>query len=142
MTGQRTIEEVQAARALRAVGHAGAVICAVHDVDHDEIAHIINPLTRDELIALTVVLAAAISPDARLTSALSWASPTAAADLVKHQQTARMLQPCGTHAAFNRHRAAGQEPCDDCWAAERIYQTARNRKRRAADAQQQEGEAA
>jgi len=44
------------------------------------------------------------------------------------------LRPCGTHAAFNRHRVAGEEPCPACWMAEREYQTARGRRRRAARA--------
>lgn len=42
------------------------------------------------------------------------------------------LRPCGTHAAFNRHRVAGEEPCPACWMAEREYQTTRGRRRRAA----------
>lgn len=39
--------------------------------------------------------------------------------------------PCGTHAAFNRHRAAREIPCDECVIAERTYQRERGRRRRA-----------
>lgn len=35
------------------------------------------------------------------------------------------LVPCGTHAAFNRHKARGEDPCGDCETAEREYQRAR-----------------
>jgi hypothetical protein len=38
----------------------------------------------------------------------------------------RELQPCGTLAAYTRHRYNGEEPCDDCKAAE----TRRTRQRR------------
>ena len=44
------------------------------------------------------------------------------------------LQPCGTHAAFARHRVNGETPCDLCREAERTYQRARSRKRRSAPA--------
>lgn len=41
------------------------------------------------------------------------------------------LLPCGTHAAFNRHKTAGQEPCEPCRIGERVYQRNRARERRA-----------
>lgn len=34
-------------------------------------------------------------------------------------------QPCGTHAAYNRHKAAGEDPCFPCALAERLYQRSR-----------------
>jgi hypothetical protein len=40
------------------------------------------------------------------------------------------LQPCGTHAAFSRHRARGEEPDELCREAERAYQRARDRIRK------------
>lgn len=42
------------------------------------------------------------------------------------------LQPCGTHAAFVRHRKYGETPCDLCREAERTYQRERSAKRRRA----------
>lgn len=39
--------------------------------------------------------------------------------------------PCGTHAAFNRHRKRGETPCGPCVVAERDYQRARKRASRA-----------
>lgn len=42
------------------------------------------------------------------------------------------LEPCGTHAAYNRHKAR-HEPLDDaCIRGERAYQAARGRRVRAA----------
>lgn len=43
------------------------------------------------------------------------------------------LRPCGTHAAFNRHKARLEEPCTDCVQGERIYQADKARARRASD---------
>lgn len=37
------------------------------------------------------------------------------------------LQPCGTVAAFVRHRRNGETPCDDCREARRVDGTARKR---------------
>ncbi len=31
------------------------------------------------------------------------------------------LQPCGTYAAYQRHRKHGEEPCADCRAANTEY---------------------
>lgn len=42
------------------------------------------------------------------------------------------LQPCGTRAAFVRHKDSGETPCDLCREAERTYQRIRSRQRRAA----------
>lgn len=37
------------------------------------------------------------------------------------------LRPCGSRAAFRRHETLGQNPCEDCWVAERAYQAERKR---------------
>jgi len=39
--------------------------------------------------------------------------------------------PCGTHAAYNRHRKRGEDPCEACVVAERDYQRTRKRASRA-----------
>jgi hypothetical protein len=39
---------------------------------------------------------------------------------------------CGTHYGYNRHRRAGEVPCDDCAAAEATYVRARRQTRKAA----------
>ena len=38
----------------------------------------------------------------------------------------RLLQPCGTRAAYVRHRNYGQEPCDPCTNANRAYEASRH----------------
>ena len=40
-------------------------------------------------------------------------------------------RPCGTHAAYSRHKAHGEEPCGDCRTAERSYQRERMARSRA-----------
>lgn len=45
-------------------------------------------------------------------------------------QAALGLQPCGTHAAFNRHTNAGEDPCSRCEDGEREYQRARYLRRK------------
>lgn len=42
---------------------------------------------------------------------------------------ARQLQPCGSHAAYERHRSRGEYPCPPCREAERLYQARRYRRR-------------
>ena len=42
------------------------------------------------------------------------------------------LRPCGTTAAYRRHRAAGEEPCDDCKAAKAEESAAFRRKKASA----------
>lgn len=39
-------------------------------------------------------------------------------------------QPCGTVAAYKRHRRWGEEPCEDCRLTYNAYQTELNRARR------------
>lgn len=45
-------------------------------------------------------------------------------------RTARAL-PCGTHAAYERHKRRSEEPCPACVAGEREYQRARYARRKA-----------
>jgi hypothetical protein len=40
-----------------------------------------------------------------------------------------LLQPHGTHAAYNRHRNRSETPCETCVAGERVYQSERERRR-------------
>lgn len=56
-----------------------------------------------------------------------------ALDLPRNQP-GQTLQPCGSHAAFVRHKNHGEQPCDACVVGERKYQAekARERRKRAA----------
>ena len=44
----------------------------------------------------------------------------------------RQVQPCGTRAARERHRVAGEPPCDECNTAQAIYFRARYEQRKSA----------
>lgn len=44
----------------------------------------------------------------------------------------RPTQPCGSHAAYERHRARGEYPCPPCREAERKFQAARYARRKTA----------
>jgi hypothetical protein len=41
--------------------------------------------------------------------------------------SAAQLAPCGTVAAYQRHRKAGDERCEPCWAAMAAYERERRR---------------
>ena len=43
----------------------------------------------------------------------------------KNDRRPRQLQPCGTRAAYIRHRRAGEKPCDPCREAANAAQQAR-----------------
>lgn len=107
--------------ALRAVDDAAEIICAVHDKDRVSIDDLLTARNTRELQALVVVLAAALSPSVRLHEALAWADP----DSASARETP--LRPCGTHAAFIRHKKRGEPVDDDCVVGERRYQRLRNR---------------
>ncbi len=107
--------------ALDAVDLAPTVICAVHDTDRPTIADLLAPMDRQQLYALVIVLAAAFDPDQPLIPAIEWVSP---------EPTERStLRPCGTHSAFARHKAAGEEIDHLCRRGERDYQHAAYLKR-------------
>jgi hypothetical protein len=42
-------------------------------------------------------------------------------------ELAVLVDSCGTHYGHNRHRRAGETPCDDCLAAEAAYKRARRK---------------
>lgn len=52
----------------------------------------------------------------------------------------RKLRPCGTHAAYSRHRGRGEPVDDQCLTAERDYQREKRRRLRAARRDDQTGE--
>lgn len=93
------------------------------------IRYLISQLTPRERYTLTVVLAAMIPDDRSPGQLLAWveddAPPTSGPAAV------RALQPCGTHAAFARHQAHDEDPCQRCRNAERVYQQTRAQRRRA-----------
>lgn len=116
--------------ALRLVG-------AVHEHGPADVADLLHAMDRQNLYAVTVTLAAMVPDDYSPAELLAWndarygdAEPARA--IADQQQplfpavlVTRQLRPHGTHAAFVRHRAAGEQPCDPCVHGEREYQRAR-----------------
>lgn len=97
----------------------GAVRC--YDIHR---AH--DLLRKADLPALAVALAAMVPEDKTRTELLGWLRPPTTT------RPARRLAPCGTHAAFNRHKERGERIDGPCLEAEREYQRLRKRKERAA----------
>lgn len=80
-----------------------------------------------------VVRAAKVSPAApfRWTMETKRSALWLTCDVPLASPAASEPQPCGTHAAFARHRAHGEQPCEPCVIGEREYQRARHVRRRA-----------
>ena len=51
-------------------------------------------------------------------------------DVPLAEREAHRPRPCGTHAAFVRHKANNEQPCEPCVLAEREYQRLRHLRRR------------
>lgn len=81
-----------------------------------QVAEITDRMTHTELVALAVVLAAATNPMQPFRRALAWT------DMPQVRKTGQ-LKPHGDHAAFQRHKKNGTDPCDACRAGERAYNT-------------------
>lgn len=125
---------------VRAVGRAARLAGAVHEGGPDDVAAVLCPLNRPELLELAVALAAMVPTDYSPGDLLAWndrryadveaqfQSPLVLVESAKGNR--RALQPHGTHAAFNRHRKRGESPCVGCWQGERDFQRERARRRR------------
>lgn len=114
---------VRADRAQSAQGVAVALIGAVRDLDSPRIATLLD---RADLPALAVVLAAMVPDDERLSDLLGWTAALPAPQPLG-------VQPHGTHAAFVRHWARSEPPCELCVHGERAYQRDRKRRARSTD---------
>ena len=136
------------------VASACELACLVRDGTRDEIGVYVAGLTEEERVALLIVQAAMIPDDVDVGTLLAWvtwdeygrplpgASPAARREraLAAPPQAPRRwreeeLKPCGSHAAFNRHKIRGELIDDECAAGEKSYQDAYYalRKQRAAD---------
>jgi hypothetical protein len=82
-------------------------------------------MDRVDLEAVVCILAALVPVD-KTVSQLAWwrLAPVPATEQVDR------LQPCGTRAGYERHRAAGQKPCEGCTAANRAYFSRRHQQRK------------
>lgn len=139
---ERTPEEVQAAgdTAERVVPVASRLVSLVRDDGHVyEITALLRALKGVELEALAVTLAAMVDPDRTVPDLLSWVTfdehgnpvaPPVAAQ-TEPGPGDQWTRPCGTHAAYNRHKLRGEHPCPACFEAERAYRRERKRAQRA-----------
>lgn len=122
-----------------AITHALQLIGAVHEHGPGDVAEVLTGLTRQELYALAVTLAATTPDDYTPIELLAWndsryqpvEAPTEQPPLFAATiPSTRRLRPHGTHAAFVRHRKHREEPCNACWYGEREYQRERGRRQR------------
>ena len=104
--------------------HAQQLAYIVRTYGRDSVASMLDGLDRNSLMAMSVVLAAALDIDRPLSEMIAWID-----EPVERRTVIRRgpLAPCGTHAAFTRHKARGEAVDALCLGAEREYQ--RDRKR-------------
>jgi hypothetical protein len=102
--------------------------CRVRDGDVDGIGRLAESLTMAEVAALIVVLAAMVPvEDASPNDLLAWTGDLGA--IVKWRQAQLPLaapgrpvtEPCGTYAAWSRHRRRGEPSDRACDEARRVY---------------------
>ena len=116
---------MKARDAERLAAEAVQLVVMVRDEDPQVVGQHLADLDTTRLAQLTIALAAMVPDDKPLSELLAWCDSN-------HQRSnVRQLMPHGTHAAFNRHKDAGQEPCSECREGERTYQRERARRRRA-----------
>jgi hypothetical protein len=114
-----------------ALARAALLVGAVHDHGPAEVDQILRRCTHHDLLALSVTLAALVPCEYSVSELLAWNDCQWERPPLDVVPDPKELQPHGTHAAFNRHRKAGDEPCDPCWCGERRYQRERKRRGRA-----------
>jgi hypothetical protein len=119
----RETERRYAELAERLVPIATELVARVHDEGRESAGQLLASLSDLERHALPVVLAAMVPLEGGVADLLDWVPlPDNARPL-----RGRALQPCGTHAAFVRHKLRG-EPVDEvCREGERRFQRARKR---------------
>lgn len=111
------------------------VMDAVRQVGPEAVARNLARRKPDHVIRLATTLAALVPDDQPVSVLLEWMNgheslamttgPLGGSDV-------RMLKPCGTHAAYVRHKNRGELVDDLCRDAERRYQRSRKRQERAA----------
>lgn len=110
----------------RAVSRAMRLAAAVHDYEQLDVHDLLSELTRGDLYGVAVALAAMVDVDQTPRQLLAWNDPDSS------DKPGRFMAPCGTHAAFNRHKSRGETPCPDCREGERVFQRHRRRRERQA----------
>jgi hypothetical protein len=129
----------KASLARRMVPVAASLACTVREEDATSIGELLDGFTKQELYGLVVVLSALVPVDSPVGDLLAWAdwSEEATAIMNPPQPVTRDLRPCGTTAAWARHYARGELPCDPCRQAKAVDSAERKARR-----QQEEASAA
>jgi hypothetical protein len=134
--------------AARMVTVACELACLVRDSDREAIGEFITGLTADgapplpaEVTALLIVQAAMIPVDVPASDLLSWVGwdddyvpspvPVPAVPVRRRGQQRAGLKPCGTWAAYSRHKDRGELVDDACEAAKTAYFAARYQRQKA-----------
>jgi hypothetical protein len=109
---------------------------AVHDRDPAAVACLLGKVPAGAKDALAVVLAAMVDVDQSPRDLLAWVrwdergqprpAPGAGAS---GRRGPRSLKPCGTPAAYTRHRRRGEQPCQACKRAHADHAAQRARER-------------
>jgi hypothetical protein len=110
----------------RALAPVQALAFAVHTLDAAEVERTIGWLRQHALAdAALVLLAGMVDIDRPVSDLLAWKDEQIAAQARATARRGARLLPCGTPAAYARHRKHGEEPCEACMIANRL----RNRDR-------------
>lgn len=122
--------------ALQVLDLSARIVGAVHDDGPDQLLEHLRavlalpcPPGVDPVVAVVAVLAAQIDPDTTALARLSWMSNPHVVEVRRHGPPPS--SPCGTRAAYNRHRRHGEVPCRACMTAS-ADDTRRRRQKQAA----------
>lgn len=124
--GEPSRPETADERAERLLRIALSVAVRIRDEPADAAARELDGLDARELRDLAVLASACIDVSLPLSKLTWWA------DMDRLPAPSRAVRPCGTHTAFNRHKARGETPCAACQIAERDWQAQRWQARKAA----------
>ncbi|QSI49931.1 hypothetical protein [Thermobispora bispora] len=112
--------------AARLLDTAIEVATLVRDATPDDVAAFLAGLPQHERDLLPIIQAALIPPDEPPEHLLAWFLPPGATITFP----VKGRRPCGTRAAAQRHRYAGEPLCPACKKADRKYERERERARR------------
>jgi len=133
-------ELVKLADSLIGVGMRLAGI--IHDEDPADAWSLVEGLSDDRRWAVPFVMAAMIDIEKTATELLAWAdikvpfsligatSVAPSSLLLRERPRPTKLAECGTQAAWDRHIANGEEPCDSDWIAHRAWEAEKKQRQR------------
>lgn len=123
VAGSPSVEELE--------GLAQELVVRLRDDDPEDTRRWLTAALPDpsDWFRLCFVLACAVPDDRSWKALTAWTVFGPARPATAQVQ---QLQPCGTRAAYIRHLAHGEEPCNDCTVANREYARKQKRAQRGA----------